>query len=555
LLELTDIKPGDTLGRYELLTPVAHGGMASVWAARMVGSRGFQKLVAVKTMLPALSEDPEFETMFLDEARLASRIHHPHVVEIADLGDEHGWLYIVMEWVDGDTIFTLNKRAKATGGIPLPLLLRIVSNACAGLHAAHELRDEKTGQLLELVHRDISPQNIMVSSNGIVKIVDFGVAKAHGRLHTTIAKGLMKGKVPYGSPEQISGSKLDRRSDIFSLGVLMYAMTTGLHPFRGESDKQTMDNILKRAPVPLRNIVPSVPADVEAIVLRALEKDPADRWPDCAAMQRAIDQVISNLGAPVTDGDVGAFVKKVAGDRIEERRAKLSAAIEHADNAPAALPASESGANRRQSGARGGMPLPATFAGIIPVSLDDAPPPPPSATTKTHAAMAISPAASASVVTSGRPRRSVGIYVLLAALAGFGGLAYGMRAGHLPWLTERLAFLAGARATSPGASPESTPPGPSVLAEVPTASPAPSPSSAPADPSSAAADDPAPPALADPSAPAPDAPSGSASAAAAAPSARAPARPPVNAQPRQESFVPRTPSPRPKRKLLGNPYD
>ena len=545
VLELTDIKPGDTLGRYELLMPVAHGGMAAVWAARMVGSRGFQKLVAVKTMLPALSEDPEFETMFLDEARLASRIHHPHVVEIVDLGDEHGWLYIVMEWVDGETIFTLNKRAKDRGGIPLPLLLRIVSNACAGLHAAHELRDDRTGQLLELVHRDISPQNIMVSSNGIVKIVDFGVAKAHGRMHTTLAKGVLKGKVPYGSPEQLSGEKLDRRSDIFSLGVLMSAMLSGLHPFRGESDKKTMENVLKRAPVPLRDIVPTLPADVEAIVHRALEKDPGARFPDCATMQRAIDRALANLGAPVTDGDVGAFVKAVVGDRIDERRAKLSSAIDHADNAPAVLPSSDAPAPRRASAPRG-APLPATFAGIIPVSLDDAPPPPPSSAGRTPAAMALSPAAPSSIVTPVRPRRSSGLYVLFGAIASIGAIAMAMRAGYLPWLTERLAFLAGARGTSLASSPESAP-------ALPAASPAPPPSpTTPTAPTSTALDS------ANTSAPA----SASAPAAAAAPPSSAPAAEPsssASAPPsttpldRGDGFV--RPGPRPQRKLLGNPYD
>src|SRR5262249_34880525 len=135
--------------------PVAQGGMAAVWAARLRGPGGFQKVVAIKTMLPELSDDPDFEAMFLDEARLAARIRHPHVAEIIDLGEEEGWLYLVMEWVNGETIFTLNKQARQKGGIPLPLLLRLLSNVCAGLHSAHELRDEN-GRTLDLVHRDAS---------------------------------------------------------------------------------------------------------------------------------------------------------------------------------------------------------------------------------------------------------------------------------------------------------------------------------------------------------------------------------------------------------------
>lgn len=480
MLELTDLKPGDTLGRYEILMPVAHGGMAAVWAARMVGSRGFQKIVAVKTMLPTISDDPDFETMFLDEARLASRIHHPHVVEIVDLGDEHGWLYIVMEWVDGETIFTLNKRAKAKGGIPLPLLLRIMSSSCAGLHAAHELRDEKSGKLLDLVHRDISPQNIMISTTGIVKIVDFGVAKAAGRLHNTVIKGLMKGKVHYGSPEQISGEKLDRRSDIFSLGMLMYLMLSGLHPFRGDTDTKTMENICKRAPVPLRELVPGLRADVEAVVMRALEKDPERRWPDCAAMQRALDQALSGLGTAVTDGDVASFMKSVLGDVSAERRAKLATAIEQADNvAPA--PPTDTPASRR-AGRGGPTGLPATFKGIIPVSLDDEAHPPRSAPRSTSTPRpnagppksippkSIPPKSmggpktvpptvggplrpSASQAASATPEDAQPVlfastraqgsssrapYVVLGALALLGGAAFGVRSGSLPWLADAL---------------------------------------------------------------------------------------------------------------------
>ena len=289
MFDLRDLKPGVTLGRYEILTPVAQGGMAAVWAARMVGSRGFQKIVAIKTMLPGLSDDAEFEAMFLDEARLASRIRHPHVAEILDLGDEDGMLYIVMEWVDGETLFVLNRSAKEKGGFPLPLLLRLLSSICAGLHAAHELRDDE-GRSLGLVHRDVNPANIMISYDGIVKIVDFGVAKATARVSTTRVPGMLKGKAHYMSPEQVLGEPIDRRADIFSLGILMYVMITGRHPFKAESDKQTMENIVSAIPVAITDLVPSVRPDFEAIVTRALEKNPNARFADCAEMQRALDQ-------------------------------------------------------------------------------------------------------------------------------------------------------------------------------------------------------------------------------------------------------------------------
>ena len=370
MFSLQDIQPGSTLGRYEVLMPIAEGGMAAVWAARMKGSRGFQKVVAIKTMLPDLSDDMDFEAMFYDEARLVARIRHPHVCEMVDLGDEDGMLYIVMEWVDGDTLFTLNRRAKHKGGIPLPLLLRIASDASAGLHAAHELRDEQ-GKPLGLVHRDVSPQNIMISFDGIVKLVDFGVAKAAGRMHETRVAGVMKGKVPYLSPEQLSSGKVDRRSDIFSLGIVLYAMVSGRHPFRAQEDAKTIENICTRAPVPLRELVPDTRPELEAIILKALEKDPADRWQSCAEMQRALDQLLGSMGVTVTDGDVAAFLRDTLGDIIEERRAALKEAIRKADGrAP-----SESGAARTRSRPKGGAPLPATFDGILPVALDDAPSP------------------------------------------------------------------------------------------------------------------------------------------------------------------------------------
>ena len=441
MLPYSQIRPGDTLGRYEMLMPVAQGGMAAVWAARMVGSRGFQKVVAVKTMLPGLSDDPDFEAMFLDEARLASRIRHPHVVEIVDLGEEDELIYIVMEWVSGETMFTLNKAAKAKGGIPIPLLVRIASSACAGLHAAHELRDDK-GHLLDLVHRDISPQNIMISEGGIVKLVDFGVAKAAGRAHETRVAGIMKGKVPYLSPEQLSGGKVDRRSDIFSLGILMYVMVSGRHPFRGETDSKTMENITSRAPVPLHELVPDTRPDLEAIVMRALAKAPADRWPDCAEMQRALDQVNNAMGAAVTDGDVAKFVRGLLGAELDERNRRLADAIRQAD---ARLPGADAEPKRAApppKTARGGAPLPATFAGILPVALDDGsdpqkldvlPPTPPH-----HAPASSRPPVA--VVPSMRPRkkRSKGPLVLTFLLLALGGVAAGVRTGKLPWVAARL---------------------------------------------------------------------------------------------------------------------
>jgi eukaryotic-like serine/threonine-protein kinase len=177
---LDAISAGQVLGRYELLLPIAQGGMASVWAARLKGTRGFQKMVAIKTMLPGLIDDPQFERMFLDEASLASQVHHPHVIEIMDLGEQDGVLYIVMEWVDGEPLSVILKYAASRGGMPVPIAAHVAIQASRGLHAAHELRDD-SGVIVGLVHRDVSPQNVLVTYDGVVKIVDFGVAKVTNR--------------------------------------------------------------------------------------------------------------------------------------------------------------------------------------------------------------------------------------------------------------------------------------------------------------------------------------------------------------------------------------
>jgi eukaryotic-like serine/threonine-protein kinase len=325
------LRPGSTLGRYEILMPAAQGGMASVWAARLQGSRGFQKTVAIKTMLPDVSDDPDFESMFLDEARVAAKIRHPNVAEILELGEENDVLYLVMEWVEGETVGGLQRAAKAHGGVPLPIVLRIASQVCAGLHAAHELRDDQ-GALLDLIHRDISPANVIVSTQGFVKVVDFGIAKSKGRMHVTRAGDMIKGKTPYLSPEQLGSLVIDRRSDIFSLGALLYVLTTGLHPFRGDTDLKTVENIALRAPVPLRDILPDLDPEFEKVVLKALSKEPGQRYATAAEMQRAIDQVASRLGDPVTDADVAAFLRKVVGEALDKRSAELRAAISNADS-------------------------------------------------------------------------------------------------------------------------------------------------------------------------------------------------------------------------------
>jgi len=322
--------PGMVLGRYELLLPIAQGGMATVWAARQRGTRGFNKTVAIKTMLPTLSEDAQFEQMFLDEAALAAKIHHPNVAEILDLGEQDEILYIVMEWVDGEALSVIHKATrKNQAQVPSRLSMRIAMQACSGLHAAHELRDENDVPLL-LVHRDVSPQNILCTYDGIVKLVDFGVAKAVGRAGGETNAGQLKGKVPYMSPEQARGGTVDRRTDIFAMGIVLYKLTTGLHPFLGENDLITMRNIISRPLLPPRVKNPSFPVEVEQVLVKCLQKDPEKRYQTMAELAQAVERVMN--GMPITgEDDLGAYVRGIMGDRGAKRRAAVRDAVRVAD--------------------------------------------------------------------------------------------------------------------------------------------------------------------------------------------------------------------------------
>ena len=323
------LAPGMVLGRYELLLPIAQGGMATVWAARQKGSRGFQKTVAVKTMLPTLSDDPQFEQMFLDEAALASKIHHPNVAEILDLGEQDEILYLVMEWVDGEALSVVHKAARKNNTqLPQRIALRVIIQACAGLHAAHELHDENDVPL-QLVHRDVSPQNILVTYDGIVKIVDFGVAKAVGRAGGETTAGQLKGKVPYMSPEQTRGGNVDRRTDIFAMGIVLYKLTTGLHPFLGENDLVTMRNIISRPLLPPRVKNPNYPQELEQVLVKCLQKDPEKRYQTMMELGNALERALASMG--IADDDIGGFVRTLMGDRGAKRRAALRDAVRVAD--------------------------------------------------------------------------------------------------------------------------------------------------------------------------------------------------------------------------------
>jgi len=320
---------GDQCDRYELVCPVACGGMANVWLARLRGKHGFERLVALKTILPTFARDPRFRNMFMDEARIASRIEHANVAQIFDLGEQDDNLYLVMEWVDGDSLANLACAAQDTpGGLPLPILLRVLADACAGLHAAHELCDER-GRALDVVHRDVSPQNILVGTTGVVKVIDFGVAKARGRIAEETSTGMVKGKLHYMAPERAVGAFVDRRADVWAVGAVLYRLLAGHPAYDGVDDRSMIQRLITRVrPPPLP---PAVPRSVTNIVARALAPEPSQRYATAAQLQHDLEIALHEFGAATTSLDVAAFVNERLGFKLAERREAIHTAVERLD--------------------------------------------------------------------------------------------------------------------------------------------------------------------------------------------------------------------------------
>ncbi|WP_437609255.1 serine/threonine-protein kinase [Sorangium sp. So ce834] len=320
-----DPAPGQRLGRYELLRLIGEGGMAQVWAARMEGSRGFHKVVALKTLIPALARDPQFQRMFLDEANLAAKIHHRNVVEILDLGDSDGVLFLVMEWIDGQTMQRLLRPGLRPMPISPAMAARVVADAAHGLHAAHELHDER-GVPLGIVHRDVCPQNILIDRDGTVKVADFGIVKAFERLGDTTQTGEIKGKGEYMSPEQAQGQPVDRRSDIFSLGVVLFEAVTGALPFQVLHDLVLPQTGASEPPRPTL-IAPQCPRDLEEIILKALARDPRERFQTAGEMASALEDFLMRRSGVITTAHVAELLIARCGDKLEEERQRIADAI------------------------------------------------------------------------------------------------------------------------------------------------------------------------------------------------------------------------------------
>lgn len=296
------------IGKYKLVKLIASGGMAEVYLARQAGAAGFEKFVCLKRILPHLARDKQFVEMFLNEARLAARLDHPNIVSIFDLGEASGNYFIAMEFIDGPSLRAIARRAHERGELlPIPELVKIVSMAAGGLQYAHDLCGPN-GKPLGLVHRDISPDNILVHKNGSAKVVDFGIAKAANSSQAT-RTGTLKGKVAYMPPEQLRAEPLDRRTDVFALGVVLYELVSGRRPWEGDSDAALIGQIMMQEAAPLAKLRPYLPPQLVTIVEKAVQKDRARRHQSCQELQSELEALLVSLGQTITPARISDFVK------------------------------------------------------------------------------------------------------------------------------------------------------------------------------------------------------------------------------------------------------
>lgn len=325
------------LGRYEVLCELAHGGMAILYLARAVGPGGFERLFAIKMIHEHLGREPRFVQMFLDEARLVAKIRHPNVVPVYEIGLHEGRHFICMEYLSGETLGAALTSSWPLGHpFPLTLVPYVISGAAEGLHAAHELHGAN-GESLGVIHRDVSPQNIMLSYDGSIRVMDFGVAKARDQLAHSLP-GTFKGTPAYMAPEQVRGLEMDRRSDVFALGVVLWEMTVGKRLFKGKNDLATTMNVLKKDIPPPTRMLDGYPALLEQIVMKALSRAPGERYGTARELSEALHQFELSLGVRTTAGDLEKWMRATFDDRLKERRAFERRAMDTLDLAPLVLP-------------------------------------------------------------------------------------------------------------------------------------------------------------------------------------------------------------------------
>ncbi|MCA9596151.1 MAG: protein kinase [Myxococcales bacterium] len=309
--------------RYRVIEKIASGGMAEVFRAESAGLEGFKKTVAIKRVLPHLAEKKQFMGMFLDEARLSAHLSHSNCVQVFDIGVGDDTFFIVMEYVDGaDLKAIIEYSRKHSQAIPPGVACLICVRICEGLAYAHELMDAK-GNNLHIVHRDMSPPNVLITRHGEVKIVDFGLAKANSQLEKS-EPGIIKGKFSYLSPEAALGQPVDGRTDIFAVGIILWELLAGRRLFQGETDLETVRQVQSARVPPIRQLNPAVSPDLEAVIAKSLAQDPTARYQSARDLGRDLNAVLFGLGSPVSSFDIAALVEPVVKKRQTDAARKAN---------------------------------------------------------------------------------------------------------------------------------------------------------------------------------------------------------------------------------------
>ncbi len=316
--DIHTMTPGGMLDRYELISLLARGGMGSVWLARLPGAGGFQRLYAIKVMHPHLAEEGEFVHMLLDEARIAARIHHPNAVPIVDVCKSDNSFYLVMDYIEGVTVaqwlaLDLPWKVRVRAG------LRALVDGLAGLHAAHDLTDDD-GHPLGIVHRDVSPQNLLVGSDGTGRITDFGIALAASRIVAS-RPGLIKGKPSYMSPEQVSAASVDRRADVFAMGIVLWEVLAGRRLFDADQELGALMQVVGAVIEKPSTVKPDVPASLDEVCMTALQRDPAARFATARAMGLALESAASAAGLLATSHELADLLREHFAEPFAARRA------------------------------------------------------------------------------------------------------------------------------------------------------------------------------------------------------------------------------------------
>lgn len=441
---------GELLGKYRLLKLLARGGMGEVYLARQEGLKGFSKTVVVKKILDGLAEDKAFSEMFINEARLSALLTHPNIVQVFDLGEDENGLYLAMEYVHGHSLRAIETQLqKRSTAMPPELAARICQQALLGLSHAHRAVND-VGQPLNLVHRDVSPDNILVGYDGSVKVTDFGIAKASGLAASRFTQaGVVKGKVAYMPPEQLQAERLDGRTDVYAMGVVLYELLSGKRPFVANTDTQLMLAIVQQQPRPLRDVLDNVDPELERIVLKALEKHPQDRFQSAAEMAEALAAFGQTMRSSLELMAVNRLLIALFGEDSAKPPTTQSL-----DGVPA---------QRATSNETRAAPVTVSAAHVMEVDDDDA------VKTKTSEAP---PLSSARTAASAPPSKLAYVALFAAAVLCSGAVMFVLMNKEAP-----AQPVAAPKVVEPAPAPPPPPP-PEVKTEAP--SPAPSPTATPA---------------------------------------------------------------------------